>query len=138
MSKIPQEVTDAMFRHANVNRADLYDALRHMAPHFLGEYFRDWSDGNPTRYFDYIVTEWLVHYRAPKGSFPFRVTVPNQVPKHYFVRWADGTIVDLTAEQFEHWETVDYAAAKKASLPATVSGRAKVLDTLMHAIDCRK
>jgi hypothetical protein len=132
--KIPLAVSEAMFKHARVNRDDLHLALKHMAPHYLkGEYLKAWSDGNPTRYFDYVVPEWLVHFRAPAGSFAFRVPVPGQDAKHYFVRWPDGTIVDLTAEQFEHWELVDYAESKKASMPSVASSRARVLDTLVHA-----
>jgi hypothetical protein len=132
--KIPLAVSEAMFHHANVNRDDLHLALRHMAPYFLkGEFRKAWSDGNPTRYFDYVVTEWLAHFRAPAGSFAFRVAVPGQDAKHYFMRWPDGTIVDLTAEQFSEWELVDYAESKKASMPGTPTNRAKVLDTLLLA-----
>lgn len=132
--KIPLAVSLAMFKHAKVDRDDLHLALQHMAPHYLkGEYLKAWSDGNPTRFFDYVVTEWLVHFRAPVGSFAFRVPVPGQDAKHYFMRWPDGTIVDLTAEQFTEWELVDYAESKKASMPASPTYRAKVLDTLMVA-----
>lgn len=132
--KIPLEVSEAMYRHANVNRRDLHLALTRMAPHYLkGEFLKAWSSANPTRYFDYVVTEWLVHFRAPVGSFAFRVPVPGQDAKHYFVRWPDGTIVDLTAEQFDKWELVDYAEARKASLPNALTHRAKVLDALMFA-----
>ena len=137
--KIPSEVSLAMYRHANVNRDDLHNALRQMAPNFLkGEFKREWSDGNPTRNFCYVVTEWLVHYKAPAGTFAFRVNVPGENAKHYFVRWADGTLVDLTAEQFPDWELVDYAAAKKASfMYPSPSKRARVLNTLMSEV-CRK
>jgi len=133
--QIPIEVTNAMFAHAKVDRIDLHAALRQMAGHFLKSPYKDqWSDVNPTRFFDYIVTEWLFHFKAPPGSFPFRVELPFQEAKHYFMRWPDGTIVDLTAEQFSQWELVDYAKAKKASLPNGPTHRARVLNTLMFAV----
>lgn len=132
LMKIPMEVSLAMFRHARVDRGALMLALRHMGPHYLkGPFLDEWSDGNPTRYFDYVVTEWLVHFRAPLGTFAFRLDVPGQDAKHYFVRWPDSTLIDLTAEQFADWKVVDYATAKKASMPNIASSRARVLDSLM-------
>jgi hypothetical protein len=130
---IPTEVSLAMFKHADVNRRALFLAFSLMAPHYLrGEFRKTWSAANPSRNFDYVVSEWLICYVAPPGSFAFRMAVPGQVGKHYFVRWTDRTIVDLTAEQFDQWELVDYAAAKKASFaPPSPSFRAKVLDNLM-------
>ena len=133
--RIPLEVSLAMFKHARVNRDDLYQALRHMGPHYLkGPFLDEWSDSNPTRFFDYVVTEWLVHFRSPQGTFAFRSTVPGQDAKHYFVRWPDSTLIDLTAEQFADWKLVDYASAKKASLPDIPSTRARVLDSLMLSL----
>ena len=132
--KIPEEVSLAMYRHAGVNRADLHEVLNHMGPRYLKGTFREqwYASGVPTRNFCYVVSEWLIHYVAPKGSFAFRVAVPGEDAKHYFVRWADGTLIDLTAEQFEDWELVDYASAKKASfMYPSPSNRTKVLDSMM-------
>lgn len=132
--RIPIETSVAMFVHAGVNREKLHDVLRHMAPYSLkGAFRKDWRADNPTRNFCYVVSEWLIHYVAPAGSLPFRMTVPGEANKHYFVRWADGTLVDLTAEQFDAWETLDYTTAKKASFMfPSPSSRTKVLDTLMQ------
>ena len=131
--KIPIEVSEAMFKHAGVNRTDLHNALRQMGPKYLkGALKKQWSPDNPTRNFCYVVSEWVIAYKAPAGSFAFRLPIPGDDAKHYFVRWADGTIVDLTAEQFDKWELVDYAVAKKASfMYPSPSNRAKVLNQLM-------
>ena len=135
--KIPLDVSSAMFKHANVNRECLHSALIEMSSFVLhGKFLKDWNENNPTRYFDYVVTEWLLHFVAPIGSFAFRVQIPEQDAKHYFARWPDGTIVDLTAEQFPEWELVNYATAKKASLPDSPSSRARILENLMQV--CHK
>jgi hypothetical protein len=132
--KIPIELSHAMFKHAGVSRENLHEVLSRMAPLYLkGEFRKEWTPDNPTRNFCYVVAEWLIHYVAPPGSFAFRVAIPGEKAKHYFVRWADGTIVDLTAEQFENWELVDYAAAKKCSfMYPSPSARARMLDAMMH------
>jgi hypothetical protein len=131
--KIPIELSLAMFKHAGVSRDDLHEVLCNMAPRYLkGEFRKEWRPQNPTRNFCYVVSEWLICYVAPPGSFAFRVEVPGEHAKHYFVRWTDGTIVDLTAEQFDAWELVDYANAKKASfMHPSPSARARMLDYMM-------
>lgn len=130
---IPLVVSEAMFAHAHVSREELHEALRWLCPRWLRGPFREaWRPENPTRYADYVVTEWLIHYRAPLGTFAFRVDVPGQQAKHYFTRWPDGTLIDLTAEQFDQWELVDYAAAKKASMPDVPSSRAGLLETFIR------
>ena len=132
--KIPIELSEAMFKHTGVSRDELHQVLRNIGPANLIEPFKsEWTPENPTRGFCYVVSEWLVQYVAPPGTFPFRLLIPGEQGSHYFVRWADGVLIDLTAEQFGDWELVNYADAKKASFAVpSPSSRARTLDTMMH------
>ena len=122
-----------MYAHAGVDRDTLHQVLTRMAPLYLkGKFKRDWTPANPTRNFCYVISEWLIHYVAPKGSLAFRMPVFGDVAKHYFVRWADDTLIDLSAEQFDNWDTMNYGAANKASfMYPSPSARARMLDSLM-------
>lgn len=122
-----------MFDYAGVDRQQLYAALRIMANEgaLKPAAKKTWTPENPTRNFCYVVSEWLHVYRSPAGTRAYSLVVPGDDYKHYFVRWPEGTIVDLTAEQFPDYSLIDYTQAKRASFMMSPSKRAGRLHDLM-------
>ncbi len=122
-----------MFKRSGVSRAKLFKALTEMAPiHLKGALKKQWSSDNPTRNFCYVVTEWLKVYVAPEGSTAYSVPIDGDLEKHYFMRWPNGGVVDLTAEQFEDYSKVDYTKGKKVnSFMFSPTKRVKALQELM-------
>ena len=69
----------------------------------------EWCKENPTRNYCYVVSEFLYKYVAQKGVKHLSLRVDGEDVPHHFLKWTDGTIIDLTAEQFEDFSKVDYS-----------------------------
>lgn len=112
--RIQEEMLDSMFVQSGVSKARLHEALRTMGPKHLhtAEMRRRWTWDNPTTCYCYVVSEMLYWYVAPDGTKPFKLVVPEDPGLHRFLRWPDGNVVDLTADQFPNYECVDYGKAK--------------------------
>jgi hypothetical protein len=127
-----------MFRAAGVSRDNLYTALRQMGSKAIKPAFRaGWSEDVPTWCTCYFVSEMAYWYLAPKGTTPYSVKVPGDPGTHRFLMYPDGTIIDLTAEQFPDYELVKsvYSNAKVTPFMQTgckgPSKRAKELAILL-------
>ena len=112
--KIPTGKLDQMFEIAEVSKSAMYNALIQMGrKHLKTKQFKDqWSEDNPTKNYCYVIAEFVWFYVAPAGSKPYSVRVPGDDGLHRFVRWPDGTIIDLAVEQFDNYEEVDYSKQK--------------------------
>jgi hypothetical protein len=139
--RIPLKVSQDMYALAGVNRDVLHDVLRSLAKKHLKPAMRkDWSPENPTRNFCYVVAEWLYTLHLPNGSVgPHRETawklvIPGDTALHYYVRNADGVMLDLTAEQFLDFDVVNYGQERKATfMYPSPSRRARELHEAYHA-----
>jgi hypothetical protein len=135
--RIPPKQFEAMFDHAGVDKDKLFIALRTMGKkHLKNKTFKDmWSEDFPTTNYCYVIAEFLWFYKAPKGSKPYSVRVPGDAGLHRFIKWPDGTIVDLAVDQFPDYSLVDYTQAKIRYFLQTgcagPSKRAKMLAELM-------
>ena len=69
----------------------------------------EWSIDNPTRNYCYVVSEFIYRYLAPKGTKHYSIKIDGEDITHHFLRWEDGTIIDLTAEQFDDYSKLDYS-----------------------------
>lgn len=102
---------------AGISQEALHTALRAMLPAALKAYDAagtkamraEWSPENPTRFSCYFVSEMVYWYLAPPGSRACALEVPGDATLHRFVQWPDGEIVDLTCDQFDHYELLDYS-----------------------------
>lgn len=114
MNKIALETSLRMFEHANVDRERMLAALRQMgAKHLKTKQMRDEYDpDNPTRNYCHVIAHFVWCYFAPPGSTSWALAVPDYDTWHRFVRWPDGTLVDLAAEQFPDYSLVEYENAK--------------------------
>lgn len=103
-----------MYQKAGVDRTALLSSLIRMGKkHLKSKVMKDgWSEDNPTYCYCYVIAEYLWFYKAPKGSIPYSVKVPGDPGLHRFIKWNDGTIVDIAAEQFSNYEEVNYEQAK--------------------------
>ena len=89
-----------------IDKGKLNDALRKMGSENVKEqYRRDWSPERPTTGFCYVVAEVVFHYCAPNGSQSYRMET-GPTTSHWFIKTPDGTIIDLTADQFD--KALDY------------------------------
>lgn len=99
------------------------------------EYRHRWSWDNPTAAYCYVVSEMVYWYKAPKGTTPYKLIIPNDPALHRFLIYPTNDIIDLTAEQFDNYEDVCYVKAKKSMFLQTgctgPSKRAKVLAEYM-------
>lgn len=104
---------DKMFAVAGITRTDLHDALRSMGRKMLSKRDMEWSEEYPTRNYCYVVSEMVATYLAPDGSTNWKLRVTGDDNWHRFVKYPDGTIVDLTVDQFVDYSLIDYNNAKR-------------------------
>eukprot|EP01047_Picozoa_sp_COSAG01_P052707 COSAG01_NODE_5569_length_4176_cov_7.015943_4_plen_189_part_00 len=90
------------YEQAGVSQEMLHRALRQLGPTVLKPGLRvAWSLDNPTKNFCFYVTEALLRYApACEGFLPYKLKIEGERELHRFLRSRDGTIIDLTAEQF--------------------------------------
>lgn len=138
MSKIHKNELSTMFEIVGVSQKKLYDALLQMnTKHLKTKRFKDeWSQDNPTRNYCYVVSEFVWFYLAPKGTTPYGLTVEGDAGLHRYLKYPDGSIIDLTAEQFDdYYNRINYSKGKvRHFLQSACTGpsmRAKVLAELM-------
>ena len=106
------------FRMVGIDKDKFYQTLRTMgkdglSPSATKKMRDEWSKDNPTRNYCYMVSEFIYKYIAPKGVKHLKLKVKGEGATHHFLKWGDGTIVDLTAEQFGF--KLDYSKARGAS-----------------------
>lgn len=101
-----------------------------MGKKYVNKQYRDeWTSERPTTGYCYIVAEVVYHYLAPKGSKPY-VMKTGIDETHWFIKRADGNIIDLTADQFD--EPVDYTKGKPQNfLTKEISNRGRILADLL-------
>ena len=133
MSRIKNETLDEMFQIAGLEKKKLHEALIKMGPVFLHskKAREEYTIDNPTRNFCYVVSEFIFYYIAPKGSKAYALRIDGDESLHRFIKWPDGTIVDLTCDQFPDYSVVIYENAKVRSfLP--VNGKAQPSKRAKH------
>jgi hypothetical protein len=128
----------SMFARVSFTKDQLYTALRTMGPKAIKPAFRaGWSHELPTYCTCYFVAEMVYFYAAPQGTKPYAVHVPGDPGFHRFLKYPNGLIVDLTAEQFPDYRLVEaaYPFAKVTMFMQTggpgPSKRARTLATLL-------
>lgn len=111
IQKIDPIVVDRMFRKVGIDKNKFYKSLISMGKGGLKteRMKEEWNESNPTRNYCYVVSEFLYKYVAPKGVKHYSIKIDEEDYTHHFLKWDDGTIVDLTAEQFEDYSKVDYS-----------------------------
>jgi len=83
-------------------------ALRELGASMLKKPYRDmWSESNPTLGYCYIVSEAFYHYAGLENLTPMVMSFPEG-GTHWWLKTAEGVIIDFTAEQFDF--EVDYSA----------------------------
>jgi len=134
--KINPSRLNTMFKFAGVDKTKLYTALRTMGKKHLKKEMRDgWTEENPTRCYCYVVSEFVYWYVSPPGTIPYSLNIVDDPWIHRYLRWPDGTVVDLTAEQFDNYQNLDYNGGKRRMFLQTgckgPSKRARMLAELM-------
>ena len=135
--RIDSDKLNEMFDKLNVSKDSLYSSLIKMGKKNLRskEMKDNWSEDNPTYCYCYVVAEMLFWYVCPSDSKPYKLNVPGDPGLHRFIKLVDGTIIDLTAEQFPNYEDVNYENGKVSYFLQTgckgPSKRAKMLAELM-------
>ena len=109
--KIDPRVVDRMFRKVGIDKKKFYESLISMGVDGLKtkQMREEWSIDNPTRNYCYVVSEFIYRYLAPKGTKHYSIKIDGEDITHHFLRWEDGTIIDLTAEQFDDYSKLDYS-----------------------------
>lgn len=120
MAKIDDAAFDRMYQFSGIDKKKLQDSLRKMASEFKGE-----------RTVSYVTAEFVFCYFAPKGSFSYALTIPDDENLHWFVRWPNGFIVDLVANRVHDYSQVNYESGKKRKFygpcPSTLARKLAVL-----------
>jgi len=139
--KIGNEKLESMFKVAGIEKKVLHDALLKMGTKQLKtKQMRDaWSEDNPSKNYCYVVSEMVFYYLAPKGSKPYKLpNIPGDDGLHRFLKWPDGTIVDLTVDQFPNYEDVNYENGKVCYFMQTgVKGPSKRARLLAELCDLK-
>ena len=139
--KISEEKLQSMFNVAGIEKKVLHDALLKMGTKQLKtKQMRDaWSEDNPTKNYCYVVSEMVFYYLAPPGSKPYKLpNIPGDDGLHRFLKWPDGTIVDLTVDQFPNYEDVNYENGKVCYFMQTgVKGPSKRARLLAELCDLK-
>jgi len=139
--KISEDKLQSMFKVAGIEKKVLHDALLKMGRKELKtKLMRDaWSEENPTKNYCYVVSEMVFYFLAPPGSKPYKLAgIPGDDGLHRFIRWPDGTIVDLTVDQFPNYEDVNYENGKVCYFMQTgVKGPSKRARLLAELCDLK-
>ena len=139
--KIGNEKLESMFKVAGIEKKVLHKALLQMGTKQLKtKQMRDaWSEDNPTKNYCYVVSEMVFYYLAPPGSKPYKLpNIPGDDGLHRFLKWPDGTIVDLTVDQFPNYEDVNYENGKVCYFMQTgVKGPSKRARLLAELCDLK-
>jgi len=77
--------------------------------HLRPQYKDRWTPERPTTGYCYVVAEVVYHYLAPAGYRPHVMNTGGD-DKHWFLKGADGEVIDLTDDQFDH--RLDYSQGK--------------------------
>ncbi len=130
----------SMFQVASVDKDQMYAALRIMGKKELKPAFRqNWSENNPTYCYCYVIAEWVYYYSSPYSTIPYKLQVPNDPGLHRFLRWPTGIVIDLSADQFDNYEEVDYTKGKVCYFMQSggkgPSRRARMLANLMGTMN---
>ena len=135
--RVPVDFLQKMFDFSGVDKECLYCSLIEMGKkHLKTKAMKEiWSPENPTQNYCYVVAEFVYWYIAPYDSTAWSLNVLSYDTLHRFVKWPDGTIVDLSCEQFMDWSEIDYTKAKRRMFLQTgctgPSKRARILADLM-------
>lgn len=113
-----------------IDRRKLHDALLVMGRKHLQPAYKDqWTPERPITGYCYVVAEVVYHYLAPEGCRPY-VMKTSDSETHWFLRCADGKVIDLTDDQFD--EPVDYTQGKPQNfMTKEISNRGKILADLL-------
>tara|TARA_B100001113_G_scaffold238758_1_gene196292 strand:- start:23 stop:478 length:456 start_codon:yes stop_codon:yes gene_type:complete len=139
--RISEDKLQSMFKVAGIEKSVLHKALLQMGTKQLKtKQMRDaWSEDNPTKNYCYVVSEMVFYYLAPPGSKPYKLpNIPGDDGLHRFLKWPDGTIVDLTVDQFPNYEDVNYENGKVCYFMQTgVKGPSKRARLLAELCDLK-
>ena len=137
--RISEKKLQSMFEVAGIEKSVLHDALLQMGRKYLKtKQMKDaWSEDNPTKNYCYVIAEFVYYYLAPKGTIPYKLpNIPGDDGLHRFLKWPDGTIVDLAVDQFPNYEDVNYEEGKVCYFMQTAvkgpSKRARLLAELCN------
>lgn len=117
--RIDHTIIDRMYEAARVDKAALYGALREYGITGIHQDYpklrSEWSPANPTRGYCYVVCQFVsLLPTTPAGVVPSALKIVGEEADHWFLRWPDGRVIDLTAEQFgeDYDRNVDYAKGR--------------------------
>ena len=138
--RISNEKLDEMFDAVGVWKPKLHACLRTMGTeHLFDQRMKDmWKPEFPTINYCYTVCEFVYWYVCQgTTAWDIRTTDIPSTPgiKHWFLRRQDGMIVDLTADQFDNHEEINYNDSKRSGFIQSgcigPSKRARILASLM-------
>ena len=138
--RISNEKLDEMFHVVGVSKDKLHSCLRTMGTeHLFDQRMKDmWKPEFPTINYCYTVCEFVYWYVCQATTeWDIRTTDIPSAPgiKHWFLKRQDGMIVDLTADQFDNHEEINYNDSKRSGFIQSgcigPSKRARFLATLM-------
>lgn len=100
------------------SQRQLHDALRELCPANLKGWDsattaamrKEWTPERPTRFCCYFVSEMTYWFCGFQNHKAMSLAVPGDSTLHRYVQLHDGTIVDLTCDQFDF--DLDYSKAK--------------------------
>ena len=132
--RITDKELQKMFDKAGVSKERLHSALIKMGKKNLKtKLMRDkWSDEYPTTNYCYVIAEFVFCFFAPDGTIPYKLKgIPGDDGLHRFLRWSDGTVIDLAVDQFPNYEDVNYELGRKCYfMYPSPSKRARLLAEL--------
>ena len=116
---------EEMFKLIGLEKEHLHNALLEMGKDYLKKSYKSqWTPERPTTGYCYIVSQ-VIHYCLFPNSKSWCMKLKNN-KTHWFIKLLDGTIIDLTADQFD--ETIDYSKAHQQNFMNNIfSNNSKVL-----------
>ena len=138
--RISNEKLDDMFHAVGVSKDNLHSCLRTMGTdHLFDQRMKDmWKPEFPSINYCYTVCEFTYWYICQATTeWDIRTTDIPSAPgiKHWFLKRQDGMIVDLTADQFDNHEEINYNDSKRSGFIQSgcigPSKRARILASLM-------
>ncbi len=111
--KIDSQKLQLMYDIVGIDKERLHWSLKQMGPkHLKSPYKEQWTEDNPTRGYCYVVSEFIYHFIPLRFEIKPMILKDNPEPGSHRYLMINDVVIDLTVDQFDNYEDVDYSLGK--------------------------
>lgn len=137
--RITEEKLNWMFDYVNIDKNKLHQCLKLMGKKYINDkgLKQLWSEDRPTTSYCYVVSEMVYRFYPQENVKPMLIRIPNYEFTHRYLLYPNNVVIDLTVDQFDNYELIDYQQGKSQPFMVTKlnqpSKRAQILFELYNS-----